>query len=262
LAIPRSEVAWLHPDFEEKINSLYAEHGDIEKRQESLRVEELPQSRQYEPIDCFNRALQIYTRQDFPEYWAMLQHNLGLAYADRIQGDRLENLEKSIECFISSIEIYIKDKFPEKWLVNNYDLMESLQALESLQKWSLVKEIINLSIPYRNLQGADLSNFYLGDVNLNMANLSGANLSNASLRNASLEGANLTGANLICANLTGANLTGANLTGANLTGANLTGANLTGANFSKADLRLVNLDEDIFSDVPGDRSESTTPVPR
>jgi hypothetical protein len=34
LAIPRSEVSWLHPDFEEQINSLYAEHGDIEKRQE------------------------------------------------------------------------------------------------------------------------------------------------------------------------------------------------------------------------------------
>ena len=118
LAIPRLEVIWFHPDWQEKIEGLYADRGDIEKQKELPQVAELTQSNQYEPIDCFNHALRIYTREDFPTYWAMLQHNLGLAYQNRSQGDRKENLERSIECFKQSLEIYTQDKFPEKWQIN------------------------------------------------------------------------------------------------------------------------------------------------
>jgi Pentapeptide repeats (8 copies) len=211
LAIPRSEVSWLHPDFEEQINSLYAEHGDIEKRQESSWSAELLQSSQYEPIDCFNHALQIYKRQDFPEYWAMLQHNLGLAYADRIQDDLIENLKRSIECFNNSLEIFTQEKFPEKWKINQYDLGEIQRSLFSLEKKSLVKDILDKPIPSQNFQGADRSR-----ANLSNSNLRGVNLSDANLFFTNLSGVDLRDANLSRANLSDSNLSGADLSYSNL----------------------------------------------
>ncbi|MEC4818739.1 MAG: hypothetical protein SAK29_36525, partial [Scytonema sp. PMC 1069.18] len=41
-------------------------------------------------------ALSVYTRDAFPENWAMTQYNLGIAYNDRKKGERGENLELAI----------------------------------------------------------------------------------------------------------------------------------------------------------------------
>jgi hypothetical protein len=131
LRVSRQEVLWFHPDWEAEIDRLYAEHGKMEKRPELSQVDESAQIK-YEPIDCFHHALRIYTRQEFPEYWAMLQHNLGLAYTDRIQGDRLENLERSIICFNKSLEIYTQKDFPKKWEMNKEDLAKSQQLLKPI----------------------------------------------------------------------------------------------------------------------------------
>jgi hypothetical protein len=68
---------------------LYAEHGEVKKEQRSSPITQLSRSQRYEPIDCFNHALKIYTRQEFPEYRAVLQHNLRWTYFDRGQ-DNLE----------------------------------------------------------------------------------------------------------------------------------------------------------------------------
>jgi hypothetical protein len=127
LEIPRSKVIWFHPDFQLETDRLYTEYGEIQETQKS---EELLQIIEYEPIQCFKHALQIYTRKDFPEYWAMLQHNLGLAYFDRIQGDRRKNLEKSVKCFCNSLLIYTQKNFPKMWEINQSDLAKSQQSLE------------------------------------------------------------------------------------------------------------------------------------
>jgi hypothetical protein len=135
LQVAREEVIWFHPDWQDEIDRLYAEHGAIEKRTELSQLEELPQLNQYEPIDCFNHALKIYAREFVPAtYWAMLQHNLGLAYFNRKQGDRKENLERSIKCFNKSLEIFTQDKFPEKWKMNQQGLKKSLKSLLLLQE--------------------------------------------------------------------------------------------------------------------------------
>jgi Tetratricopeptide repeat len=131
LQVSREEAIWFHPDWQEEIDRLYVEHGDIEERLELSQLEELPQQNQYEPIDCFNHVLLIYTREYIPAtYWAMLQHNLGLAYFNRNKGDRKENLERSIECFKQSLEIFIQDEFPEKYKINQDDLNQSQLSLE------------------------------------------------------------------------------------------------------------------------------------
>jgi hypothetical protein len=51
---------------------------------------------------CYQRALEIYTRADFPEKWATAQNNLGLAYKDKITGNRAENIDEAIS-FINGL---------------------------------------------------------------------------------------------------------------------------------------------------------------
>jgi uncharacterized protein YjbI with pentapeptide repeats/DNA-binding Xre family transcriptional regulator len=124
-------------------------------------------------------------------------------------------------------------------------LTKNLDA-EKIDKWDLVKEIVDLRITGRSLSDADLSDAYLIEANLSganliEANLSGANLSGADLIEANLSGANLISADLISANLISADLSGADLILANLSGANLSGADLILANLGGADLILANL---------------------
>jgi Pentapeptide repeats (8 copies) len=193
----RNQVVWFSEKFQAEIEQLFIEQGDIQEIAKSTEVgiREVI----YDPISCFWHALIIYDRAGFPEYWAMLQYNLGTAYYQDFKsgdGDRGQKLKLSLNCYYQSEEIYTQDKYPERWRTSQ----ESLRTVKGL--WE------------EDLSGADLSR----------ANLSGANLS----------GANLSGANLSRANLSGANFSGANLHSANLSGANLSGVNLFDSNVMKA----------------------------
>jgi tetratricopeptide (TPR) repeat protein len=121
---------------------LYAEHSEIESIARP-KLESLLPNKEHESIDCFYYALKIYTREKFPEHWAMLQHNLGLAYFDRIQGERWENLQKSIECFNKSLEVFTQDKFPKKWQINQEDLSQSLETYE-VEKQNSIRDIFEI----------------------------------------------------------------------------------------------------------------------
>jgi tetratricopeptide (TPR) repeat protein len=143
LAIPRATAIWFHPDYETEIERLYSQDGEFESISE-IPTQELTRSTEYEPIDCFYYALEIYTRLKFPEHWAMLQHNLGLAYFDRIQGERWENLQKSIECYNKSLQVFTQDKFPQKWQINQEDLSQSMEALK-VENQNLIKDILDRS---------------------------------------------------------------------------------------------------------------------
>jgi uncharacterized protein YjbI with pentapeptide repeats len=286
LQVSRDEAIWFHPDWQEEIDRLYVEHGAIEKRPELSQVEELTQNKQHEPIDCFNHSLRIYTREYVPAtYWAMLQHNLGLAYFNRNKGDRRQNLERSIQCFNKSLEIFTQNEFPEKWGINQEDLVKSQRLIKQI----LFKDTLDRSITAKNRNGAncsganmhntDLRNAKFISANLSKSNLSGADLSDAILYHANLSGANLSDANLSGANLRIANLRDANLSGANLSYVCLIDANLKDANLRGADIRGAkfggnlgiskSMKQDlidrgaIFDDAPpGDRSESINLVPR
>jgi hypothetical protein len=129
LRVSRQELEWVHPGWQVEFDRLYAEHRELEGI-DRISIAEFSQSNDLEPIDCFYHALEIYTRPKFPEHWAMLQHNLGLAYFDRIKGERWENLQKSIECYDNSLEVFTKEKFPEKWQINQEDLSHSQKALK------------------------------------------------------------------------------------------------------------------------------------
>jgi uncharacterized protein YjbI with pentapeptide repeats len=184
LRVSRQEIEWVHPDCQVEFERLSAEHGEIEGIDRSSTVEESSQSKGREPIDCFFHALEIYTRPKFPEHWAMLQHNLGLAYFDRSKGERWENLQQSIECYDNSLEVFTQDKFPRKWQINQEDLSQSQEVLK-IEKQNLIRDILYRPIPCRKLRGVDLRG-----AKLNGADLRGANLLGANLRFANLDGTN------------------------------------------------------------------------
>jgi len=56
-------------------------------------------------ITGYYTMLEVYTREAFPEAWAMTQNNLGVAYGDRIRGERADNLELAIAAYNLSLEV-------------------------------------------------------------------------------------------------------------------------------------------------------------
>ena len=54
----------------------------------------------------------VYTREAFPQDWAMTQNNLGNAYKDRIQGSRAENLEAAIKAFEAALTVRTREASP------------------------------------------------------------------------------------------------------------------------------------------------------
>jgi CHAT domain-containing protein len=73
-------------------------------------------------IACYQAALEVYTREAFPEDWAMTQNNLGNAYSDRIKGERGENLEGAIACYQAALEVRTREAFPQNHANTLYGL--------------------------------------------------------------------------------------------------------------------------------------------
>nr|MDJ0728698.1 tetratricopeptide repeat protein [Crocosphaera sp.] len=73
-------------------------------------------------IATLEQSLEVYTREAFPEQWAMTQNNLGLAYSDRIRGERADNLELAIAALNLSLEVLTRPAFPEQWARSQHNL--------------------------------------------------------------------------------------------------------------------------------------------
>src|SRR5262249_26731143 len=64
----------------------------------------------------------VYTRQAFPERWAMTQHNLASAYRERIRGERADNLEAAIDHYQQALKVRTRQAFPEDWAMTQNNL--------------------------------------------------------------------------------------------------------------------------------------------
>jgi len=98
-------------------------------------------------------------------------------------------------------------------------------------------------LSYANLSGADLKNANFSGAELRKTNLAGADLKIAKFSRADLQRANLSGTNLFLADIFVAQLQSANLSSAELPRARLLGANLSGANLNDANLCNTDLSE-------------------
>uniref|UniRef100_UPI0008F9C1D5 CHAT domain-containing protein n=1 Tax=Geitlerinema sp. PCC 9228 TaxID=111611 RepID=UPI0008F9C1D5 len=78
-------------------------------------------------IAYYQQALQVCTRDAFPQQWAMTQNNLGPAYSNRIQGDKAQNLEHAIACYQQALQVRTRDAFPQDWAGTQNNLGSAYQ---------------------------------------------------------------------------------------------------------------------------------------
>jgi hypothetical protein len=145
----RNQVVWFREKFQAEIDQLFVEQGDVQEIEKSteLGIHEVV----YNPIACFQHALRIYDRAGFPEYWAMLQYNLGTAYYQAFKsgdGDLIRTLRVSIHCYHKSETVYTQDKYPERWKISQ----ETLGIVKTLLK---SEELSRASLSGANLAGTD-----------------------------------------------------------------------------------------------------------
>ncbi|MFN6487766.1 CHAT domain-containing protein, partial [Nostoc sp. DedQUE02] len=73
-------------------------------------------------IASFSRALEVTTRNDFPDNWAKTQNNLGNAYSYRILGEKAENIEIAIATYTAALEVSTRRDFPDDWARTQFNL--------------------------------------------------------------------------------------------------------------------------------------------
>jgi MFS family permease/tetratricopeptide (TPR) repeat protein len=66
-------------------------------------------------IAAFEDTLSVWTRERNPEQWATARMNLGVAYRERLTGDRSENQERAIGAFEDSLAVWTPEHKPEEW---------------------------------------------------------------------------------------------------------------------------------------------------
>ncbi|WP_293080206.1 CHAT domain-containing protein [Moorena sp. SIO3H5] len=66
-------------------------------------------------ITGYEVILTVFTREAFPENWAMTQHLLGAAYYDRIKEEKAKNIEEAIACLQQALRVRTFEAFPYEW---------------------------------------------------------------------------------------------------------------------------------------------------
>jgi CHAT domain-containing protein len=104
-------------------------------------------------IYCYQLTLEeVFTRDAFPEQWAMTRMNLANAYSKRIWGERADNLEESIQLDQLTLkEVYTRDAFPVEWAETQVNLATSYSSRirgdkaanleESIKRYQLALEV-------------------------------------------------------------------------------------------------------------------------
>jgi len=92
----------------------------------------------------------VYTREDFPQDWAMTQNNLGNASSRQASAskgaERARLLAEAVQAFRDALNEYTRDEFPQQWVMakNNLGIALRDQALasEGAERVRLLKEAI------------------------------------------------------------------------------------------------------------------------
>ncbi len=76
-------------------------------------------------VASYETVLKVFTREAFPQDWAMTQNNLATAYRNRIKGDIAENIELAIDSYNAALQITTREAFPQE----NASTLENLGML-------------------------------------------------------------------------------------------------------------------------------------
>ena len=57
-------------------------------------------------IVCYERAMQVYTKESYPIEWAKIQNDLACAFRGRIEGEKAQNLEEAIARYKLALEVF------------------------------------------------------------------------------------------------------------------------------------------------------------
>lgn len=104
-----------------------------------------------EAVKCYQQALNVLTRDKYPEAYALAQSNLGLAYlAMPLQeaGDQLR-MAIAVQALREALQVYTPETYPEQWasaqlnLANAYQYLPSTHPEENLiQAVELYEELL------------------------------------------------------------------------------------------------------------------------
>ena len=84
-------------------------------------------------IASYTAALEVYTRESFPQQRAQTQNNLGAAYRQRIRGDKAQNIEMAIASYTAALEVYTREAFPQNHTQTLLNLELAYQQVSNLQ---------------------------------------------------------------------------------------------------------------------------------
>jgi hypothetical protein len=77
-------------------------------------------------VSALRSALEVYTREQLSQDWAMTQNNLGTALsnlADRTEGPKgAELLAQAVSALRSALEVYTREQLPQVWAVTQSNL--------------------------------------------------------------------------------------------------------------------------------------------
>ncbi|NEP43555.1 MAG: tetratricopeptide repeat protein, partial [Okeania sp. SIO2H7] len=88
-------------------------------------------------INYLNQSLTVYTKEAYPDKWALAHMTLGAIYGERKQGgrgDRETNLRLGIECLEKALQVFNPENYRFNWMKTQHNLTASYKLLGSLTK--------------------------------------------------------------------------------------------------------------------------------
>jgi tetratricopeptide (TPR) repeat protein len=73
-------------------------------------------------ISYFQQALEVCTREAYPEQWATAHNSLALVYIKRQKGDRSKNYDQALYHCQQQLDVYTRQLYPERWAMAQFFL--------------------------------------------------------------------------------------------------------------------------------------------
>lgn len=112
-------------------------------------------------IQCFNKALEVFTQESAPQEWAATQYNL--ATANQSLGRLTEAtapLKIAVDAYTSALLVWTREKSPQDWMLTLHQLGATLHTFGKLLKGN--RQFQKSVVAYKNaLAALDADNYAL-----------------------------------------------------------------------------------------------------